>query len=478
MPKAAGSKNPRKGKGKVAVKTSPEVQEPPAKKARKTASTSSSSKGKHGSKKGKAKEEEPGLLWNIFEKLSLDAIYTACEDQSVVEVPSYVQAPASPSDPEDSLTKSSTAVWKEARSRAERQVPECPPDQSEPQWAYLLFTRDCSFCDKTNIARIDWEHRRQNAAKRLPHVKDMDAVLDLLPYWKRYPNTLEMYYPIKAVEKLAARYAALKDQGNQEEFEEFREQMLARRKAIVDSVEGFKEWEEGLSSWSVAEANRKMVHEKFEALGYLPADFGHHSIMNGRYVQTRTPLTEAREFPFGIPNEAVVLAESFDHAIEALPALLKEDADRKKRFLVHRMGEGGAQSVSDPPAEEDLGNVFYATTVFFSKNSKLDIPICVDSAFESRAQHAKEAKHNTDSWQLLDDETASKVRVAESLNLADRRPRFNCNRCCRPPLDWLRPLSELVEHLKRSHWILDPLEKLDPSLLGWDRTIPSEPVML
>ncbi|KAG9038508.1 hypothetical protein FS837_001218 [Tulasnella sp. UAMH 9824] len=100
MPKAAGSKNTRKGKGKT-VKTEVQAAGPPAKKARTTVSTSASSKGKRGSKRGKAKEqEERGRLWNIFERLSLDVIYMppaadgstrVSEDESVVKGSSYVQ---------------------------------------------------------------------------------------------------------------------------------------------------------------------------------------------------------------------------------------------------------------------------------------------------------------------------------------------------------------------------------------------------
>ncbi|KIO24004.1 hypothetical protein M407DRAFT_9138 [Tulasnella calospora MUT 4182] len=215
------------------------------------------------------------------------------------------------------------------------------------------------------------------------------------------------------------------------------------------------------------------------------------------------------------------------------------------------MVKGGAQNVSDPPAEEDLEKVFYATTVFFSKTSKLGIPICVDSAFESRmcwlfnvgreavdgtfpqlvfnpkasdavgallrcarldytttvedldsrdlrfyclgcqgrerklarswrdcAQHAKEAKHHTDNWQLLDDEAASKVRAVETSNLKDGRPRFYCPRCpAGGQFGRLCPSGDLVEHLKKYHGISDPLEKLDASVFRWDRTIPPEPVV-
>lgn len=231
----------------------------------------------------------------------------------------------------------------------------------------------------------------QNAAKALPHIKDISVLLELLPYWTTYPRHPNKYYPIRAIEKLSVRYAAASAQG-QDKLSEFKEKMIARRKAIRESVAGFKEWEDGLS---VADANRKIVYEKLLPLGYLAVDI--ESVLHSTLVRTRTPLTEARwatvgpyletivyqakerrvgrhrettiwnrrgmardriqlyfdgrprlEATFRLtaeavsalfpvfksvveqPNEALVLPEDFDLAMEALPALLKEHADSKK----------------------------------------------------------------------------------------------------------------------------------------------------
>ncbi|KAG8940778.1 hypothetical protein FRC04_005047 [Tulasnella sp. 424] len=427
----------------------------------------------------------------------------------------------------------------------------------------------------------------QNAAKALPHIKNISDLLELLPYWTTSPNHPDKYYPIRAIEQLSVRYAAASAQG-QDKLSEFKEKMLAQRKAIRESVAGFKEWEAGLS---VADANRKIASAKLLALGYSETDI--YSILHSTLVRSRTPLTEARWATVGPqlealvkqanehrlgryrdttiggrkqfareriqiyfdgrpgleaifrptaeavtrlfpgfksvveqPLDALVLPEHFDLAMEALPALLKEYADSKKRHIVRRMVEGGAENVPSPPTEEDLDKVFYATTIFFSKTSKLDMPICVDSVFERRlcwlfnvgleevdgtfrrltfnskasgavgallrcarleytttvedldardlrfhclgcegrerklarswrdcAHHAKEAKHCTENWELLNDEDASTVRALEASNLNDEVPRFYCNRC---PFSWrthwqfarLRPLGDLVEHLK------------------------------
>ncbi|KAG8898632.1 hypothetical protein FRC01_010834, partial [Tulasnella sp. 417] len=44
------------------------------------------------------------------------------------------------------------------------------------------------------------------------------------------------------------------------------------------------------------------------------------------------------------PSEAWIQAEDFDPAMEALPTLWKEYTDQRKRLLVQRMVEGGAQN--------------------------------------------------------------------------------------------------------------------------------------
>ncbi|KAG8894069.1 hypothetical protein FRC00_009602, partial [Tulasnella sp. 408] len=42
------------------------------------------------------------------------------------------------------MSKRSITVWKTAREAVIPPVPDCPKDQSEPQWAMLLFTHDCT----------------------------------------------------------------------------------------------------------------------------------------------------------------------------------------------------------------------------------------------------------------------------------------------------------------------------------------------
>lgn len=48
------------------------------------------------------------------------------------------------------LAQNSASVWKAARKNVDSDVPECPADQSEPQWANLIFTYDCTVRENIN----------------------------------------------------------------------------------------------------------------------------------------------------------------------------------------------------------------------------------------------------------------------------------------------------------------------------------------
>lgn len=57
------------------------------------------------------------------------------------------------------MSKRSITVWKTARSAVIPPVPDCPKDQSEPQWAMLLFTHDCTMCGTPRMKSVDWNLR-------------------------------------------------------------------------------------------------------------------------------------------------------------------------------------------------------------------------------------------------------------------------------------------------------------------------------
>ncbi|EMD38467.1 hypothetical protein CERSUDRAFT_82729 [Gelatoporia subvermispora B] len=56
------------------------------------------------------------------------------------------------------MRRSAISIWKEARSRIQ-DLPECPLDLSEPQYAHLLFDPHCHFCLTARVMTVLWACR-------------------------------------------------------------------------------------------------------------------------------------------------------------------------------------------------------------------------------------------------------------------------------------------------------------------------------
>ncbi|KAG8897035.1 hypothetical protein FRC01_011503, partial [Tulasnella sp. 417] len=103
------------------------------------------------------------------------------------------------------MSKRSTSTWKNAREAIVPTVPQCPKDQSEPQWAALLFSRDCTAittllasqtCGTSQARKVEWTLRLRGCKscfednfysarelkEALRHVENMGTVLKLVPY--------------------------------------------------------------------------------------------------------------------------------------------------------------------------------------------------------------------------------------------------------------------------------------------------------
>ncbi|KAF8893239.1 hypothetical protein CPB85DRAFT_1330892 [Mucidula mucida] len=61
-------------------------------------------------------------------------------------------------------TKSSRAMWKQARANA-NDLPDPFPEFSEPAWANLIYVRVCNFCWKTKVMEPDFWLRCRICAK-------------------------------------------------------------------------------------------------------------------------------------------------------------------------------------------------------------------------------------------------------------------------------------------------------------------------
>ncbi|KAG9016663.1 hypothetical protein FRB90_002618 [Tulasnella sp. 427] len=264
--------------------------------------------------KSKAKGKVKAHLDTFFDKLPLEVVYT---------IFSYLH----PSDllrlartnhmlRSHLMSKSSTSIWREAREEVDPPVPDCPPDQSEPQWAYLLFTRDCSTCFRTNIPSVDWFHRLRlcsncnragvnlifgpRVKKRFHGIPDTDMLLDLLPYSNTGSSWNGKYYRIKDVEEIGVEWTALKKKGNASEILGFKERKEAETKEIMTNGAFCKAWERDANilkrqeARNTKEARKNEIFKRLEALGHDARDVRDWKVAGSHLVNSTTPLSEYR----------------------------------------------------------------------------------------------------------------------------------------------------------------------------------------
>ncbi|KAG8900828.1 hypothetical protein FRC01_010017, partial [Tulasnella sp. 417] len=157
------------------------------------------------------------------------------------------------------MSKSSASIWRESREEVEPRVPDCPPDQSEPQWAYLLFSRDCSTCERTNIPHVDWYHRLRlcsrcgragvvliigpKAQNTFPHIADINMLLELLPHSNTGSSHTGKYYRMKTIEAIGAEWANIEKRGNEADIQEFKDRKKRETEYIMTHGTVCKTWD-------------------------------------------------------------------------------------------------------------------------------------------------------------------------------------------------------------------------------------------
>ncbi|KAG8994910.1 hypothetical protein FRB90_000304 [Tulasnella sp. 427] len=184
-------------------------------KRKKTKTTAGAVKGK----KGKGKVTARSMMKDLFSTLPLDLIYEVFGHLHPLDL--WHLARTNKMLRTHLMSKRSISVWKTAREAVNPPVPECPKDQSEPQWAVLLFTHNCTMCGTPRIQKADWNLRlrgcdycfknhivyRKTAKKRYPDVKNLDDILDLLPWtntggWAHGRASSSKYYYSAAITRM------------------------------------------------------------------------------------------------------------------------------------------------------------------------------------------------------------------------------------------------------------------------------------
>ncbi|KAG8959725.1 hypothetical protein FRC00_001301 [Tulasnella sp. 408] len=201
-----------------------------------------------------------------------------------------------------------TNVWKKVLRAVRPITPECPKDQSEPQWAALLFTRDCSvrtaffhhmppvrkaaaigthsqMCGAPQSDRVEWALRLRGchdcfetnaAAEAYPDVDDLDDILDLIPYKERWYSfyrgrqSLEkLYYSadIKRMVRFWTGYQLRIDygiQGAHDEFLQFQEVRKDEVEERLEAAEELEEWENEMANQLTKERADLYVGDHWE----------------------------------------------------------------------------------------------------------------------------------------------------------------------------------------------------------------------
>ncbi|KAG9026587.1 hypothetical protein FRB95_008674 [Tulasnella sp. JGI-2019a] len=123
------------------------------------------------------------------------------------------------------MSKTSLSVWKLARANVRWGVPDCPSDQSEPQWANLIFTNDCMFCGQLGKL-VDWALRlrgcswcinrnlidRAKALRVFRDTESIDDVLELLPHSTKNGSALSWFYVNQDIDNMVVTVKDWKDQ--------------------------------------------------------------------------------------------------------------------------------------------------------------------------------------------------------------------------------------------------------------------------
>ncbi|KAG8982850.1 hypothetical protein FRB90_006507, partial [Tulasnella sp. 427] len=295
-------------------------EEGPKPKRKKTKTTAGAVKGK----KGKGKVTARSMMKDLFSTLPLDLIYEVFGHLHPLDL--WQLARTNKMLRTHLMSKRSISVWKTAREAVNPPVPECPKDQSEPQWAVLLFTHNCTMCGTPRIQKIDWNLRlrgceqcfkahiayRKTAKKRYPDVEKLDDILDLLPWtntggWAHGHASSGKFYYDSAITKMVEivdDYQLRVDagvKGARADLDSFMETKKLEAKEQFESGTALRNWAADtaqLKSDADAEAKTKRKEAmiaKLIDLGHDPRDVqkAANSWYTDQIFRVTTQLSEA-----------------------------------------------------------------------------------------------------------------------------------------------------------------------------------------
>ncbi|KAG8973475.1 hypothetical protein FRC05_008749 [Tulasnella sp. 425] len=249
-------------------------------KGKKTKTTNTTTK-----KKGKISART--LMKDLFSALPLDLIYEIFGHVHPLDLLSLARTTKVLRS--HLMSKRSISVWKTAREAVIPPVPECPKDQSEPQWAKLLFTHDCTMCGAPRIQKVDWNLRLRGCEV-------------CFKTNRKFYFSAHIDKTAEIVDDFQLRIdAGIK--GARAEFDEFVEKKKAEAAEQAESGKRLKEWAKDATAMrSVldhqlrAERKQAMVAKLVE-LGHDPRDVENASQTSWNSVKSifnsATPLSDS-----------------------------------------------------------------------------------------------------------------------------------------------------------------------------------------
>ncbi|KLO15292.1 hypothetical protein SCHPADRAFT_275443 [Schizopora paradoxa] len=216
------------------------------------------------------------------------------------------------------MSKTSKHIW--VASRKTLNVPDCPPDLSEPQYADLIFGlgKGCSFCPNRRTQKEAFFHLRvrmckgcqkthfiqtSELKKSLPSSlpSDVSEVLDLLPDVTLYVGIFLEHFVLKPqADAVLQKMQALPP--NSEEREAFVKERRDRADIVSKLNKQVYEWERTMSTEKrdaklrVLRERELNIYTKLTALGYGDEDIDHTLDKKGwnwiGIFRKNRPLTE------------------------------------------------------------------------------------------------------------------------------------------------------------------------------------------
>ncbi|KAF8575905.1 hypothetical protein K439DRAFT_1640951 [Ramaria rubella] len=197
------------------------------------------------------------------------------------------------------MSHGSKPIWRTARNSIP-DLPDCPPDMSEPEYARLLFEKDCHICLSPRAMKVDWIlrsrlcHRCRSSyiikgTQLLKSIPDLtEQLLECIPCRRdRWAGNqyrrFEYFYSIR-VEILMAKFRAAVPKGlshdrTQVLEEEFFKQQKELVRVIIDHAASVQDWilsgkiTKSIAGSNAATRRKTELHAKLRDLGYNEDDF-------------------------------------------------------------------------------------------------------------------------------------------------------------------------------------------------------------